>query len=347
MSEKQRQAALTAMCEWLSHPGELGKKPAKIELTEEFYMEDLRYYVFKFKKGIFGDWFLGICGGYEGDDTEHCGHVFSEMEKYDEKTAVEAAKTMASNIREYWRRQAEMEQTRQLFNENLKYISKTEIDAETISKQFVKTESRFYLPVGSVDCPTGKIITADPLAYLGTGKFSPRMEITVEPGVYPAEVSIVRNSHIGIRMCTARLKITDRPAVRYELAVPTEETASAQSANGVLTGFAVDAGMVCFCDAKVAEEYRQFLVKFHSDNPDANHYDDYFARLFEESYKKLPAYQREGGDFIEWKNPDTGNRLVMIASGFGDGFYQCYWGYDRDNHICDLIIPMVNPDLFD
>lgn len=66
-----------------------------------------------------------------------------------------------------------------------------------------------------------------------------------------------------------------------------------------------------------------------------------------ESYEQFPAYQREGGDFIEWENPNTGNRLVMIASGFGDGFYQCFWGFDADGEICELIVPMVNPDLID
>ena len=36
----------------------------------------------------------------------------------------------------------------------------------------------------------------------------------------------------------------------------------------------------------------------------------------------------------------------MIASGLGDGFYQSYWGYDAQNEICELIVPLVNPDLF-
>ena len=347
MNEKQKQEACRAMSEWLSHPSELGKAPFRIECAGEFDIEGLRYYIFKFKKSLLGDWLLGVCGGYEENSDEHCGHVFSEMEKYDEKTAEELAKNIVENIRSYWIRQAEMEHIRQMFKENLGYISETQIDAGAILSQFVRTESRFYLTVGNVDCPTGKIVVSDPLAYLGTGKFSPQMALLVKPGVYPAEVSIVRNHHIGIRMCTARLKITGETAVRYELAEPTRQTASAVSEDGPLTGFAVDAGMVCFCDAEVAEEYRQFLARFHEENPDANHYDDYFAGFFQESYDKLPAYQREGGDFIEWTNPDTGNRLVMIASGFGDGFYQCYWGYDDRSEVCELIIPMVNPDLFE
>ena len=65
-----------------------------------------------------------------------------------------------------------------------------------------------------------------------------------------------------------------------------------------------------------------------------------------ESYEKFPQYQRKGGDFIEWENPNTKNKLVMVASGLGDGFYQSYWGYDSNNDICELIVPLVNPDLF-
>ena len=205
MNEKQKQEACRAMSEWLSHPSELGKAPFRIECAGEFDIEGLRYYIFKFKKSLLGDWLLGVCGGYEENSDEHCGHVFSEMEKYDEKTAEESAKNIVENIRSYWIRQAEMEHIRQMFKENLGYISETQIDAGAILSQFVRTESRFYLTVGNVDCPTGKIVVSDPLAYLGTGKFSPQMALLVKPGVYPAEVSIVRNHHIGIRMCTARL----------------------------------------------------------------------------------------------------------------------------------------------
>lgn len=45
---------------------------------------------------------MGVCGGYEENSDEHCGHIFSEMEKYDEKTAEESAKNIVENIRSYW-----------------------------------------------------------------------------------------------------------------------------------------------------------------------------------------------------------------------------------------------------
>lgn len=344
----QMQAAKESMSQWLAHPGELGKKPSKIECVQEFDLHDMHYYVFRYKKGLFGDWLLGVCGGYEEGETEHCGHVFSNMEKYEESTAVEKSIEMVEQIRAYWMSRArEQQKAQEAFKENLKYISQTELDAELIEKQFVRSQTRFYLTVGEIDCPTGKIVVSDPLCYLAAGKHCPQMEIEVNPGTYPVEVSICRNPVMGIRMCSARMKITDKKAVRYENAASTKDTAAAVFEDGVMNGFPVEAGMMSFCDAQVAKEYFDFLENWEKENPGKNHYDDYFAEFFAQSAQQLPAYQRDGGDFIEWANPTTGNKLVMVASGFGDGFYQPFWGYDADGEICELIVPMVNADLMD
>lgn len=232
------------------------------------------------------------------------------------------------------------------FELNLKYISSQEMNVEDIKNQFVKSNTRFYLTIGEIDCPSGKIIVSDPLAYLASGKFSPVLETEIPVGKYPVEISICRSPEIGIRMCTARLKIKNTLAIKYVIANPTEETAAFIAKDGVLSGFPVDAGMISFCDEQVGKEYQIFLDAWYQDNPDGNHYDDYFATFFKESALKLPQYQREEGDFIEWKNPSTKHKLVMIASGFGDGFYQAYWGYDEKNEICELIVPLVNPNLF-
>ena len=148
-------------------------------------------------------------------------------------------------------------------------------------------------------------------------------------------------------MCSARLKLNDKKAVRYENAASTKDTAAAVFEDGVMNGFPVDAGMMSFCDAQVAKEYFDFLDNWEKENPGKNYYDDYFASFFAQSAQQLPAYQRDGGDFIEWANPVTGNKLVMVASGFGDGFYQIFWGYDAQGEICELIVPLVNADLMD
>ncbi|GMX65910.1 hypothetical protein Elgi_51810 [Paenibacillus elgii] len=103
----QQQAAMQSMIDWLSDERELGRKPSKIEIAGEFDLHDMHYYIFKYKKTLLGKWLLAVCGGYEDpSDTEHCGHIFSEMQPYDPATAKQEAIAMVEMIREYWMKQA-------------------------------------------------------------------------------------------------------------------------------------------------------------------------------------------------------------------------------------------------
>lgn len=95
------------MSEWLAHPQELGRIPAKMECVGDFELHEMKYYLFKYKKNALGKWLLGVCGGYEGEELEHCGHVYSEMEEYREDTALEKGKAMVEMMRSYWMEQGQ------------------------------------------------------------------------------------------------------------------------------------------------------------------------------------------------------------------------------------------------
>lgn len=110
---EQAKAATAVMKEWLSHPDELGKKPAKLEIAGEFDLHDLHYYIFKFKKSILSSWKVAVCGGYEGEGLGHCGHIYSEMEDYDPSTAQEKCVAMVEKVRQHW-----MEQDQKQGDEN-------------------------------------------------------------------------------------------------------------------------------------------------------------------------------------------------------------------------------------
>lgn len=112
MNQEQMKAAEKSMIEWLSHPQELGKNPAKIQLAGEFDMDEMHYYIFKYKKSLLGKWLLGVCGGYEGDELEHCGHVFSQMQEYVEATAKEEAVKLVEFVKNYWKEQAQQAEKR-------------------------------------------------------------------------------------------------------------------------------------------------------------------------------------------------------------------------------------------
>lgn len=92
-------SATGEMIDWLMHPAELGKKPSKIECTNQFETEDgISCFVFKFKKSVFGKWLLGI--------VSESG-TFSEFEEYREETNEQDARKLLGILQDYWKKQAE------------------------------------------------------------------------------------------------------------------------------------------------------------------------------------------------------------------------------------------------
>lgn len=326
MNKQQMEAAKQALTAWLSHPQLLGKAPAKVKCTAELEAHGLRYYVFQFKETLFGPWKLGVSGGFEGDTPSPRARVLSRLQPYCADTALTDAAALVEELYQ----SAELNRRIQA---NLDRNQAEELPADRIQGQFVQSERRDFLTVGEVDCPTGRIVAADPLAYLASDQPPLVLPEAIPAGTYPVSVSICKSPEMGLRMCTARLTVKDTPAVRYRKA--TEE------------GFPVDAGMMCFCDEAVAEECHTFFDQWEQAHPDCNLYDDYFAPLLAASYEALPDYQAEEGDLLEWANPRTGHKLVMVASGLGDGVYCCYYGYDAAGELCEIIVPMVDPELFD
>ncbi len=106
MNKEQLKAAQKEMIDWLADPHELGKKPSKIECAGEFDFNEMHYYIFKFKAGLFGKWLVGVCGGFEEDSLEPCGHTFSNMQEYNEMTAQNDCIAMVEKIMAYWMEQA-------------------------------------------------------------------------------------------------------------------------------------------------------------------------------------------------------------------------------------------------
>lgn len=110
---QQQEAAVAAMKEWLAHPQELGKAPAKLEIAGEFELHDCRYYIIKYKKSLLGKWLVGVCGFEDTEALEPCGHTFSQMEPYDPADAREKCEAMVEAIRRYWMDRAKEEVERQ------------------------------------------------------------------------------------------------------------------------------------------------------------------------------------------------------------------------------------------
>ena len=134
--------------------------------------------------------------------------------------------------------------------------------------------------------------------------------------------------------------------MRYEIAMPKGFEPTDLQKPGVFSFFGVDTGLACFADVSTAKEYKVFLEEWKQEHPEENLYQDYFSYLFAENAKSDLAVKVGAGNFLLWKLPQSGKRLVMFASGMGDGIYSAYWGMDQNENITELVIPFMNLEYF-
>lgn len=235
----------------------------------------------------------------------------------------------------------EKSQLQTAFEENLKFISKDTLDVELAQYIFGDTRDLRQYTMGSCAFPSGRILTADPLCYLQSPKNVLFKTKRIKAGTYPVQVAVMDTGAAGIRIVGARLKLSEREAVSYELAKCEKE-----DDKKTFAGFPVECGMACFCDEQSAQGYWRFLDGWYREHEGGNIYDDYFATLFAQSYQENPDVQREGGDLLMWSNPLDGSVIPMFASGMGDGYYTDYWGVDAFGGLCELVIVFMNPWIF-
>ncbi|WP_195575139.1 DUF4241 domain-containing protein [Paenibacillus sp. 1001270B_150601_E10] len=197
------------------------------------------------------------------------------------------------------------------------------------------------MDIGPCSIPSGQILVRDPLCYLNNIKEQPYFQ-TAPEGTYTTEVCVVKgNDEDCARYAAVRLQFTDSPAVRFEEALIGHEDLSSLG-DDEFFGFNVDAGLGSICDKEVHQAFCEFHALWHKENPDSNLYDNYFAALFAENYRQNPEHQRDAGDWLNWKIPNTEYHLPIFQSGFGDGAYPVYWGYNEAGDICQLVVQFID-----
>ena len=194
------------------------------------------------------------------------------------------------------------------------------------------------LDIGEVNLPTGEILTCDPLVELG----EVRTYLQKTPlGKFPVKIAVVLSEDYGNRYACVKVEFSKNKPVVYELAVTGNEEGMDEAKEDEYYGFGVDAGMGCVADKKAQEEYSKYWKKLEEEGAD-NPYDDIFEELLEESFKKFPKYQRDCGDWANFIIPNTNLNIPVFASGWGDGYYPCYFGYDEKGELCGFYIHFID-----
>lgn len=183
-------------------------------------------------------------------------------------------------------------------------------DGATITDSVGTQATMRVYSLGELAAPSGVIVACDPLTAIEPKPFAQR----VAPGRYPVLVSVAQLVDGDQRVACAQLRLSDAPVARWERA-RLEGQAQIALGEGERFGYPVDAGVGCFMDARAASALD---ARYERD-------ESYDEALID----ALEAHHSDSWDFADVAlDEDAGLNVIIFSSGWGDGVFASYWGYD-------------------
>lgn len=185
--------------------------------------------------------------------------------------------------------------------------------------------------------PTGQLVACDPFAFMEkTGNPA----VAIPPGDYAVKVTLADVSDASdgshLREAYASLLIDEAAEeVVRRIITPLPDGTAADpeiGEDGEFHGFPVDAGTACFVDggaleACMPDENTWYEGLFENDKPES-----WFARMDD------PTHIRDGLANIPLPSARNGENIIIIHSGWGDGFYPVVGGFDASGRLVRIHI---------
>jgi hypothetical protein len=176
--------------------------------------------------------------------------------------------------------------------------------------------------IGELVLLSGKLVAGDPLTLLGCQPFT----VNITPGRYPVTLSIAQfQKNNDRRVAYAMVSIYETNVVKWQMAtLPNEKLSSLKK--GEIFGYGVDSGTGSFMDEVVVEIL------------DDSIYIDQEKSLLEQLEEAL---EKNSSPTWTWANflvdESTQANVIAFSSGWGDGIYATYFGYDVNNRLVKII----------
>lgn len=219
-----------------------------------------------------------------------------------------------------------------------KLACKTDLDA-LFTEKVIGNMAVDVLDIGTVRFPTGTIFACDPLVEL---EDTPPFIQTIQAGTYPVKICVVPSEKYGDRYACVKVEVSQEKPVRYELGMTGKENLEEELNEGDCFGFGVDAGMGCVADIQTQAAFKTYWAKRLEEDSGIDPYNDLFCDLLEENAKAHPKYQENYGNWLNFTVPDTCCDLPLFASGWGDGYYPVYFGYDARGEVCAVYVYFID-----
>jgi len=217
--------------------------------------------------------------------------------------------------------------------QNLNLCQKLRVDPGVLNGLFTETKKTKLVKVGDMDMPGQRPLLSDP-CYLGSNMSNPT-ERAVTPGKYPVFAAVMHTKMTGQAVSAVKLKFSDALTVRHEIAMPLGMKAWQADDPMVFPGVNVETGVVCCVDEVTELPFAAYMNRYYDRNPGRDLIHD----------ELIPLTEATG--YAMWQIPDTDYHVPILSAGLGSGLYNSYWGFDKDNRLTELVLPLVYPELFE
>ncbi|AWX56377.1 DUF4241 domain-containing protein [Brevibacillus brevis] len=187
----------------------------------------------------------------------------------------------------------------------------------------------FRQDMGKLQVNTGKIVANDPFVMFETEPFVevfPKGSFSVQLAIAQVqsqskEEQTDNSLEPDERVALARIVFSEKPVVSWKMAVWAESDVS-QLGEGEFFGYGVDAGTGSFMDAEACTLLEREIEK-----------DEMFYEALTKKMDQTYKHTRSWGliDLAE------GCNVAMFSTGWGDGSYASYIGYDAEGQIARLV----------
>ena len=180
--------------------------------------------------------------------------------------------------------------------------------------------------LGELALTSGRLVLADPFVGLTD---TPPLDLDIAPGRYPVDLAIADTGAGGQRVALARLTLSNEAPVRWSMAVKPGDDPATLGPDETF-GYPVDAGTGGFLDGGAIDKLRVDIAPDNVEGWDA--LSDRWIAAGEAGGPRL------GVPYLFALTERVGDGdLVMFSSGWGDGFYASWVGWDAQDRPVQVI----------
>jgi len=181
---------------------------------------------------------------------------------------------------------------------------------------------------GDLVLTSGELLPWD-LLIVPDARYS--LKRTVTPGRYPVVLAVANFRPSGdTRIACAKLQFGAKPPVRWEAALVKQSNPDASDR----FSYGVDSGTGSFMDTDVARQVAKL-------GPGGSGGQNTFEQFCNRVLAAMDEHRLGGSTSGDWANVEvnhqTGANVIIFSSGWGDGDYASFWGYDESGNVVCLV----------